>query len=77
MVDVAWICWSLGRQQVSYHAMKEILYIMLSHDYFRTPGAHGNDITMSEKADAACPDQFSAWTMTCAGKHSSSLLKLQ
>ena len=23
---------------------------------------------MSEKADAACPDEFSAWTMTCAGK---------
>ena len=46
--------------------MKE--YNNLFHDYFRTPGAHGNDITMSEKADAACPDQFSAWTMTCAGK---------
>ena len=46
---------------------------ILSHDYFRTPGAHGNDITMSEKADAACPDEFSAWTMTCAGKHSLSL----
>ena len=33
---------------------------------FRTPGAHGNDIAMSEQADAACPDEFSTWTMTCA-----------
>ena len=45
---------------------------MYSFD-FRTPGAHGNDITMSEKADAACPDEFTAWTMNCAGKHSSRL----
>ena len=38
---------------------------------FRTPGAHGNDITMSEQADAACPYEFSAWTMTCADDSSS------
>ena len=41
---------------------------------FRTPGTHGNDITMSEQADAACPDEFSAWTMTCAGKGVESMM---
>ena len=72
MVDVAWTCWSLGCQQVSSHALNCCLY---SID-FRTPGAHGNDITMSEKADAACPDEFSAWTMSCAGKQFTQMLKL-
>ena len=43
---------------------------------FRTPGAHGNDITMSEKADAACPDEFTAWTMSCAGKQFTHMLEL-
>ena len=38
---------------------------------FRTPGAHGNDISMSEQADAACPNEFSTWTMTCADDSSS------
>ena len=42
-------------------------YNLLSEFKFSTPGAHGNDIAMSEQADAACPDEFSAWTMTCAG----------
>ena len=61
MVDVAWTSWSLGRQPVSSSALSDYLNLI----EFRTPGAHGNDITTSEQADAACPDEFTAWTMTC------------
>ena len=66
MVDVAWSCWSLGYQQVSCPATTNHPNLI----NFSTPGAHGNDIAMSEQADAACPDEFSAWTMTCAGTSS-------
>ena len=66
MVDVAWTRWPLGCQQVSCYAING----SLDSVNLRTPGAHGGDITVSEKADAACPDEFSAWTMTCAGKRS-------
>ena len=70
MVDVAWSCWSLGCQPVSCHGINHYI----DSFNFRTPGIHGNDITMSEQADAACPDEFSAWTMTCAGKGVESMM---
>ena len=49
-------------QPVSCHAISDKLNLII----FRTPGAQGNDTAMSEQADVNCPDEFSAWSMTCA-----------
>ena len=65
---MATLCGGCGMDQwvTGLSTSKLSYYQLINSINLRTPGAHGNDITTSEQADAACPDEFSTWTMTCA-----------